>query len=187
MLRDRHAYRHAIRRSCGREAADRRHGADRVRRGTPDPLDRPAQLRRPLHCRQSLRAADHHPLRCAGRRRSGARPRGVAEARHVPGRGADPRGATVERSIDCAGRIDRHAHLFPRRTRQPRYPARRGCAVGELRRLRQPDDVPERARVRRALFRRSIADLGILRFARRERSDLGACAAAPCRASRLRR
>ena len=62
-------------------------------------------------------------------------------------RGQGPR----QRRLDRAGRTGREGRVFPYRAGQPRRDHRRGRAVGELHRRRQPRYVPQRARIPSAL------------------------------------
>ena len=152
-----------------RRAQDRRPGDDSLRRGAADQMDRPAQLRRPLHLGTQGYSAGLHQGRCARRQHAAARSVDFAAPRHVssPAMTArSPKGVLIEAkdlvngTFDRAGRARRQGRVFPYRARDARRDRRRRRAVGNLPRRRQPRHVPQRPGVPCALSavpRRSAA------------------------------
>ena len=120
----------------------------RVRRAAADQVDRSALLcrpfclrRNPTFCRSASRPA-RSPTTCR-RATCGCRPIMPCIPGTVlwPDRGQGP----GQRHLDRAGRAGREGRVFPHRAREPRRDHRRGRAVGDLHRRRQPRHVPQRA------------------------------------------
>ena len=179
MLRHRDADPHTRRRPSGRNDGDRRHGRAGGRRPRAGALDRPAVLCRPVPGGPTCGRSGAHPRRRARSPVAGTGPAGVAQTRDAGGRGAGCGRTAGGRRDGRARARTEPGGLPPPRARPPRdHPGRRR-GHRELCRRRQPQHVPQRARIPGAL-RRTLRGGHVLRATGGKRVGTGSHTAPAC-------